>query len=273
MQCPFCDSGDIRVLDSRHNGGAIVRVRACRSCNRRFNTAERIDSGGVFVLKRDGRTEPFSRAKLIDGVRKAASGGKNLGSAQIESLADLIAERVRYEEGPAVSSDIIGHLVLSYLSDGTAEMDVARIRYALVFLGKITRHGGFQTAGDALAWLRNVYNDLSDASVDLSRPSILIKRSGVRETFTPSKLERSIGIAAKGRGSDTEVRSFANLVAGIVMRGLAGEPIVSSQQVAASVLDILRTKDEIAYLRYASITKPYRTKHDFLLEMSALNKD
>ena len=73
MRCPYCRGTDSRVLDSRtaDDGAAIRRRRECQECGKRFTTAEH---AVLSVVKRSGATEPFSRAKVISGVRKACQG-------------------------------------------------------------------------------------------------------------------------------------------------------------------------------------------------------
>ena len=73
MRCPFCRHGDSRVVDSRasDDGTSIRRRRQCPQCNRRFTTVE---TASLSVVKRSGATEPFSREKIINGVRKACQG-------------------------------------------------------------------------------------------------------------------------------------------------------------------------------------------------------
>ena len=73
MRCPFCRHADTRVVDSRDadDGDAIRRRRTCPECGRRFTTVEETS---LAVVKRCGVTEPFSRAKVISGVRKACQG-------------------------------------------------------------------------------------------------------------------------------------------------------------------------------------------------------
>ena len=73
MHCPFCRHGDSRVIDSRiaEDGTAIRRRRQCPECGRRFTTNE---SASLTVLKRSGASEPFSRDKVLVGVRKACQG-------------------------------------------------------------------------------------------------------------------------------------------------------------------------------------------------------
>ena len=68
MHCPFCRHTDSRVIDSRttDDGAAIRRRRQCPECNRRFTTLE---TSSLSVIKRSGASEPFSRAKVLSGVR------------------------------------------------------------------------------------------------------------------------------------------------------------------------------------------------------------
>ena len=70
MHCPFCRHPNSRVVDSREadEGQAIRRRRSCPECGRRFTTVE---TAVVAVVKRSGVTEPFSRDKVIKGVRRA----------------------------------------------------------------------------------------------------------------------------------------------------------------------------------------------------------
>ena len=88
MFCPFCHHTDSRVVDSRvaDDGTAIRRRRSCPECGRRFTTLE---TASLAVVKRSGVTEPFSRAKVIAGVRKACQ-----GRPVDEDALALLAQRV-----------------------------------------------------------------------------------------------------------------------------------------------------------------------------------
>ena len=73
MNCPFCANADTKVTDSRPEQDGIRRRRECLSCGQRFTTLERVELGGVVLLKKDGRREAFDRVKIVSGVRKASS--------------------------------------------------------------------------------------------------------------------------------------------------------------------------------------------------------
>ena len=73
MRCPYCRHPDSRVVDSREDddGQVIRRRRSCPECGRRFTTVE---EATLAVIKRSGVTEPFSRQKVVNGVRRACQG-------------------------------------------------------------------------------------------------------------------------------------------------------------------------------------------------------
>ena len=70
MRCPYCGNLDDKVLESRTmiNGESIRRRRECLACGYRFTSYERIDEKPFMVVKRDGRRQPFDRAKLEKGI-------------------------------------------------------------------------------------------------------------------------------------------------------------------------------------------------------------
>jgi len=129
MHCPACGATNNRVIDSRpaDNGLAIRRRRECEVCGQRFTTYERLDPQ-LMVVKRSGRVEPFSPAKLASGI-SAALADRPVSGSDIESVVDGIAETVG-KAGPQMSSEEIGRLVLDHLR-GLDE--VAYLRFASVY--------------------------------------------------------------------------------------------------------------------------------------------
>ncbi len=71
MNCPYCGYHDSRVIDSRNINEGIRRRRQCLKCHARFTTYERLQAASLFVIKKDGRREVYSREKLLCGIRKA----------------------------------------------------------------------------------------------------------------------------------------------------------------------------------------------------------
>src|SRR6187549_2804353 len=93
MHCPFCRHGDSRVVDSRasDDGTSIRRRRQCPECGRRFTTVE---TASLSVTKRSGASEPFSRDKVLAGVRKACQ-GRPVSEDDLALLAQRVEETVR----------------------------------------------------------------------------------------------------------------------------------------------------------------------------------
>jgi len=128
MRCPFCQHPDSRVVDSRvaDDGTAIRRRRQCPVCGRRFTTSE---TASLVVVKRSGVLEPFSRAKVVAGVRKACQ-GRPVTEDQLARLAQQVEEGVRAAGKAEVEAHEVGVAVLEPLR----ELDeVAYLRYASVY--------------------------------------------------------------------------------------------------------------------------------------------
>jgi transcriptional regulator NrdR family protein len=229
---------------------------------------ERISAHEVKVMKSaDGRQENFSRTKLRRGIEKAAT--KNgVGAADVDAIVERVVKRLRPTPEEPISSFQLGNLVLRVLASEKPELSITRVRFAIVFLGRTTRASGFRGIRDFLTWLEGEY-DLRHERPDRT-PSVVVDREGQRDAFNIAKLERSIGIASKGRGTDQQVNTLATKVASEVRRELRGQAIVTSQQIAAEVLKALKRKDELAYLRYAAAVKRYRSVDDFWFEAVAL---
>ena len=129
MHCPFCRGPETRVVDSRdtESGQAIRRRRECSSCGQRFTTFERMEGVPLVVGKRDGRREPFDRAKVVSGIAKACK-NRPVSDESMRAICDEIEELVR-ERGGEMAASAIGDEVLTRLS---ALDEVAYVRFASV---------------------------------------------------------------------------------------------------------------------------------------------
>jgi len=128
MNCPFCRYADSRVVDSRstEDGTAIRRRRQCPECGRRFST---IESASLTVVKRSGATEPFSRAKIVSGLRKSCQ-GRPVGEDDLALIAQRVEEAVRSTGAAEVDAHEVGLTILGPLR----ELDeVAYLRFASVY--------------------------------------------------------------------------------------------------------------------------------------------
>ena len=128
MKCPFCRAEDSRVIDSRviEDGGAIRRRRECSSCQRRFTTAE---TTLLNVVKRSGASEPFSRSKVVVGVRKACQ-GRPVDDDQLAILAQRVEDALRATGNAEIPAEEVGLAILGPLR----ELDeIAYLRFASVY--------------------------------------------------------------------------------------------------------------------------------------------
>jgi transcriptional repressor NrdR len=128
--CPFCRHPDSRVIDSRtaDDGAAIRRRRSCPECGRRFTTQESVI---LMVGKRSGATEPFTRDKIVRGVRRACQ-GRPVSEDQLAILAQQVEETIRARGCAGVPSHDVGLAILGPLR----ELDeVAYLRFASVYRG------------------------------------------------------------------------------------------------------------------------------------------
>jgi transcriptional repressor NrdR len=128
MRCPFCRHPDCRVIDSREvdDGQATRRRRSCVACSRRFTTVE---EAVLAVVKRSGVTEPFSREKVVRGVRRACQ-GRPVDEDALQQLAHRVEEAVRAGGAAEVPSHEVGLAILGPLR----ELDeVAYLRFASVY--------------------------------------------------------------------------------------------------------------------------------------------
>ncbi len=128
MRCPYCRHPDSRVVDSREaeDGQLIRRRRSCLACGKRFTTVE---EAVLAVVKRSGVTEPFSRPKIMSGVRKACQ-GRPVDDDAIALLAQKVEETIRARGAAEVPSHDVGLAILGPLRDLD---EVAYLRFASVY--------------------------------------------------------------------------------------------------------------------------------------------
>ena len=119
------------MVDSRDDETVVRRRRECLDphCKHRFTTYERMESPRLFVVKKDGRREQYSREKILSGLRKACE-KRPISENQMEAAAaDL--ERELFARGESeVSATMIGEKLMELLRN----LDpVAYIRFASVY--------------------------------------------------------------------------------------------------------------------------------------------
>ena len=129
MKCPYCETAQSKVTDSRDTDNGIRRRRECLSCGRRFTTHEQVRLPALQVEKRDGRRQEFSRAKLVSGIDMACT-RRPIPRRDIDRLADDIETELQRLGSGVVKSSDLGLMVLERLR---ALDEVAYMRYASVY--------------------------------------------------------------------------------------------------------------------------------------------
>jgi len=131
MRCPFCGSKEDKVLDSRESpdGETIKRRRECKGCGRRYTTFEQIEEMALFVVKSDGKREPFDRRKVHKGLELACT-GRPVSQQTLEETAEDIERKLYNRLEREIPSSEIGELVMERLR---ALDQVAYVRFASVY--------------------------------------------------------------------------------------------------------------------------------------------
>ena len=130
MKCPFCGNIETQVLESRDTEDGIRRRRECGHCERRFTTYERIRRTVLWVVKKDGKREPWDREKVKRGILRSIE-KRPVSLDLVDEIASEVEREVLRKEKEEVPSRVVGNAVLKRLR----KVDkVAWLRFASVYL-------------------------------------------------------------------------------------------------------------------------------------------
>jgi len=131
MRCPFCQSLDTQVKDSRpaEDGAAIRRRRVCPDCGGRFTTFERVQLRDLYVIKKSGRKVPFDRDKLARSFEVALR-KRPIDPDRVERAVSGIVRQLESSGEQEIPAEEIGTLVMDALKGMD---DVAYVRFASVY--------------------------------------------------------------------------------------------------------------------------------------------
>ena len=131
MRCPFCQSEDTQVKDSRpaEDGSVIRRRRVCSVCGGRFTTFERVQLRELMVVKKSGRRVPFDRDKLMHSVQVALR-KREVDIDRVEQAISGIVRQLESSGEVEIPSEEIGRLAMEALKGVD---DIAYIRFASVY--------------------------------------------------------------------------------------------------------------------------------------------
>jgi transcriptional repressor NrdR len=131
MRCPFCQSDDTKVLDTRllDDGSQVRRRRECIACGERHSTRETVDLNLPRLIKSDQSRQLFNEEKLRSGLLKALE-KRPVETAKIELAIQKIQRKLMAQNDREVLSSVVGEWVMEELH----ELDeVAYIRFASVY--------------------------------------------------------------------------------------------------------------------------------------------
>ena len=131
MQCSFCESEQLKVLESRSadDGGSMRRRRECLECEQRFTTYERVEFSPMIVTKRSNSKEVYSRDKLISSIVRSCSKSE-ISALTIDNIVDVVETQMYKEFGREIPSTALGGMVMAQLK---IREPMAYIRYASIF--------------------------------------------------------------------------------------------------------------------------------------------
>lgn len=131
MRCPFCGVDQDKVIESRtiNDGEVIRRRRECEGCGERFTSYESLEQKAAFVIKKDGRREPYDQQKLRRGILRAVE-KRPVAIELVDQMIQRIERKAVSVMNAEVSSEFIGKLVMEELE----KLDpVAYVRFASVY--------------------------------------------------------------------------------------------------------------------------------------------
>ncbi|MCI5840113.1 MAG: transcriptional regulator NrdR [Peptoniphilaceae bacterium] len=131
MRCPYCNSKDTRVIDSRSTDDdkVIRRRRKCENCKKRFSTYERYEDNTLIVIKKDNTRQKFDKNKIVNGILKSTE-KRPVSISQVENIVEEIENELNATDKKEIPSTEIGKLVMNKLR----KLDqVSYVRFASVY--------------------------------------------------------------------------------------------------------------------------------------------
>ncbi len=131
MDCPFCQTHDTKVTDSRFvlESNQIRRRRECGECGERFTTYELAELNMPRIIKQDGTRVSFDENRVRGGILKAIE-KRPVSSEQVEAALGRIFRRIRTTGEKEIQSSEVGEFVMEELRSLD---EVAYVRFASVY--------------------------------------------------------------------------------------------------------------------------------------------
>src|ERR1700757_1012129 len=116
MKCPFCRQDTTEVYNSRSTkfGTQIWRRRKCLSCHESFTTYEAPDLGFLKIIKKTGKKQRYSRAKLYSGIYGAFL-SIPAKETTVDAVTDTIEAKLLDTRKAELTSSEVATIVLTTL--------------------------------------------------------------------------------------------------------------------------------------------------------------
>lgn len=131
MHCPYCNTQDTKVIDSRlaAEGSQVRRRRQCNHCQERFTTFEVVEVVMPRIIKSSGKIEPFDTDKLRRSIMLPLQ-KRPITIDEQDAMISRIEKRLRQMGEREILSKVLGEIVMSELKKVD---DVAYVRFASVY--------------------------------------------------------------------------------------------------------------------------------------------
>ena len=135
MHCPFCGSTQIMVTNSRPTmrGLQIWRRRKCLKCEGYFTTYERANLSHLIVIKKSGKKQKYSRAKLYSGIYHSTIDKKGADRGEMskfsEELTNFIEVKIINLRKKMISSSEIENIILDTLRKKAPDVFLRFVAY------------------------------------------------------------------------------------------------------------------------------------------------
>jgi transcriptional repressor NrdR len=130
MKCPFCNSEELSVLETRESQDNRTRRRKeCANCSRRFTTYEYIETIEMMVKKKNGTLQKFDSEKIVKGLQNACE-KRPINFEDMKNMAEEVRLILMQEGKEVVDSSRIGLIIMEKLKK---KDKVAYIRFASVY--------------------------------------------------------------------------------------------------------------------------------------------
>ncbi len=257
MQCPYCSSSEIKVIDKRiSDAKSNRRRRECLKCGKRFTTYERVEMTDLMIIKKDGRREAFDRDKIKRGIIKACD-KRPISIKQIEKLVDEVEADVRRHYTDEVNSRDVGEVIIKKLKPLD---EVAYVRFAAHY----KQFTDFKTFEKELKKLKILKKRRSITKVK--------KRDGRVVPFDQNRITEAIWKAAQAvGGEDRELAELLSDETVEILKEKFTHKIPSVEEIQDIVEKVLvengHAKTAKAYILYREEHKKIRDMQQLLLNV------